>query len=165
MNKINPLSKLKSLKQEALIAKHPNFPPSAIPVPTYTDKTANGLTKMVIDWLQLNGHQAERINTMGVARVNKGPKDESFNRNFTSVIWTPSGSTKGSADISSVINGFSVKFEVKIGKDRQSEAQRKYEADVKKAGGFYFIVKDFNQFYELYLKLIDKLKPHDNTLF
>jgi hypothetical protein len=120
---------------------------------------------MVIDWLQLNGHQAERINTMGVARVNKGPKDESFNRNFNSVTWTPSGSTKGSADISSVINGFSVKFEVKIGKDRQSAAQRKYEADIKKAGGYYFIITDFNQFYELYLKLIDNLKPHDHITF
>ena len=162
---MKPTEILKQLKIESLKAKYPNFPPSAIPVPTYSDKTANGLTKMVIDWLQLNGHQAERINTMGVARVNKGPKDESFNRNFNSVTWTPSGSTKGSADISSVINGFSVKLEVKIGKDRQSEAQRKYEADIKKAGGYYFIITDFNQFYELYLKLIDKLKPYDHFTF
>jgi hypothetical protein len=54
---------------------------------------------------------------------------------------------------------------VKIGKDRQSEAQRKYEADIKKAGGYYFIITDFNQFYELYLKLIDKLKPYDHFTF
>ena len=161
MNNQTPLFKLKTLKQQSLAFKYPNFPPSAIPIPTYSDKTANGLTKMVIDWLQLNGYQAERINTMGTARVNKGPKDESFNRNFDTVTWTPSGSTKGSADISSTIAGYSVKWEVKIGKDRQSEAQRKYEADIKKAGGYYFIIRDFNQFYKIYTNLINKLWPDD----
>jgi hypothetical protein len=41
--------------------------------------------------------------------------------------WTKGTSTAGSADISATIKGRSVKIEVKIGKDRQSEAQKKYQ--------------------------------------
>jgi len=152
--------KLKALKFESLKLKYPNFPEHAIPVPVYSDKTANGLTTMVIDWLQLNKHQAERVNTMGTARVEKGIKDEVFNRGTpTKITWTPGGGTKGSADIHSTIHGYSVKWEVKIAKDRQSDYQKKYENDVKAAGGLYFIIKDFDQFYEIYQKIVEKLKP------
>ena len=155
---MKPLDRLKNLKLESLKAKHPNFPPHAIPIPTYSDKSANGLTKCIIDWLQLNGHQAERINTMGVARIEKGITDEVFNRGTPQKItWTKGTGTKGSADISATIRGFSVKIEVKYGKDIQSSAQRKYEADVKAAGGIYYIAKDFDSFYEWYIKLIEKL--------
>ena len=58
--------------------------------------------------------------------------------------------TKGTADISAIIKGRSVKIEVKIGRDRQSEAQKKYEESVNKAGGQYWIAKDFDGFYEKY---------------
>ena len=39
---------------------------------------------------------------------------------------------------------------VKIGLDRQSEAQRRYQATVERAGGLYFIAKDFTTFVEWY---------------
>ena len=65
--------------------------------------------------------------------------------------------TKGTADISATIPiyaackiGLSVKIEVKIGKDRQSEDQKKYEKSIINAGGVYYIAKDFNSFYEWY---------------
>ena len=61
-----------------------------------------------------------------------------------------SAMTKGTADISATIKGLSVKIEVKIGKDRQSPEQKKYEQDIINAGGYYFIAKDFNLFYEWY---------------
>ena len=54
----------------------------------------------------------------------------------------------GSADISAVVFGRAVKVEVKIGTDRQSEAQRCYQSAVERAGGLYFIAKDFNTFVE-----------------
>lgn len=157
---MKPIEILKALKLEILKNKHPNFPVHAIPIPKYSDKTANGLTKMVVEWLQLNNHQAERINSMGLARIEKGMKDEVFNRGTPQKItWTPSTGQKGTADISSTIHGYSVKWEVKVGKDRQSDHQKKYEQSVKSAGGLYFIIKDFNGFMEIYDKLIDKLKP------
>jgi hypothetical protein len=47
-----------------------------------------------------------------------------------------------------------VAIEVKIGKDRQSEAQKNYQAMIEKAGGIYWIVKSFDDFYEKYTSII-----------
>jgi hypothetical protein len=71
-------------------------------------------------------------------------------RTIGSLTWRPSGSTVGSADISATINGRSVKIEVKIGKDRQSEAQRQYQAAIEQAGGLYYIARDFSTFVAWY---------------
>lgn len=71
-------------------------------------------------------------------------------RTIGSIEWRPSGSTKGSADISATIGGRSVKIEVKIGKDRQSEAQRRYQAAIEQAGGLYYIARDFTEFHSWY---------------
>lgn len=72
------------------------------------------------------------------------------------IVWRKSNATKGSADISATIAGRSVKIEVKIGLDRQSEAQRRYQATVERAGGLYFIAKDFTSFIEWYSKTFNR---------
>ena len=51
--------------QEYYKNKFPNVPLFAIPVPKFSDKTANGLTKCIIEFLTLSGHFAERVNSMG----------------------------------------------------------------------------------------------------
>lgn len=43
-----------------------------------------------------------------------------------------------------------MKIEVKHGRDRQSEAQKKYQADIEKAGGVYYVAKTFDEFYRWY---------------
>jgi hypothetical protein len=106
----------------------------------YTDKTANGLTKMIVDWIKYNGGQAERISTTGRYIVSQKR-------------WIKGSGTKGSADISATIKGRSVKIEVKIGKDKMSEDQHKYKEAIEKAGGIYYIAKDFDSFYEWYNKM------------
>ena len=106
---------------------------------TYTDKTANGLTKMIIDWINFNGGQAERISTTGRYLVAQRK-------------WIKGTGTKGSADISATIQGKSVKIEVKIGKDKMSEDQHKYKQSIESAGGIYYIAKDFDSFYVWYNK-------------
>ncbi len=68
--------------------------------------------------------------------------------------WTKGTSTAGSADISATIKGRSVKIEVKIGKDRQSEAQKRYQEMIERAGGIYIIAKDFDSFVEWYENFI-----------
>jgi hypothetical protein len=125
---------------------HPNFP---YPVkPKYNDRTANGLTKCIIDFLNLKGFQAERIANQG--RYIEGAI-------YTDVIgikrqfpgkWIPGSGTRGTADISATIKGRSVKIEVKVGADRQSEAQKQYQKKIEQAGGIYIIAKDFQSFYE-----------------
>lgn len=143
---------LKKLAEHELQKKYPSAPKHALPGVKYSDKTANGLTKCIIDWIRFNDGQAERISVVSRKVAGKFVK---------------SAMTKGTADISATIPetwydydendylqvfkiGRSVKIEVKIGKDRQSEEQKQYERDIVNAGGLYFIAKDFNSFYEWY---------------
>jgi hypothetical protein len=143
------------LKMASSQAKHPNMHPDCIPRPVYSDKTANGLTKMVIDWITLNGGQAERISNMGryidsskVVTNVLGQRIKIGSGKFI-----PGAGTNGTADISAIIKGKSVKIEVKM-KDKQSEAQKKYQESVERAGGIYYIVRSFDDFMEKYISLL-----------
>ena len=140
---------LHELKLKKWAEKNPEFPPNYIPKTVYKDSTANGLTKAICDYINLHGYQAERINTMGVAREKKTTAGK-----VIGVTWTKGTSTAGSADISATIKGRSVKIEVKIGKDRQSEAQKRYQENIERAGGVYYIARNFDDFVEWYNKFI-----------
>lgn len=156
MDKTNK-KRIVNLNMDEKKKKFPSFPEHAIPIPKYSDKTANGLTKCVKDFLQLSGWQAERISTTGRPIDNRKTVIDVIGRQRTvgSVEWIPGTSTKGSADISATIKGRSVKIEIKIGSDRQSEHQKKYEQDIISAGGVYLIVKNFDDFIEWYDKFIE----------
>ena len=135
---------LHELKVKRYAETHPNYPPDYIPKTMYKDSTANGLTRAICDYINYHGYQAERINTMGTAREKKTTAGK-----VIGVTWTKGTSTAGSADISATIKGRSVKIEVKI-KDRQSEAQKRYQEHIEKAGGIYKIFRDFDSFVEWY---------------
>jgi len=135
---------LHELKLQRYAITHPNYPQDYIPKTMYKDSTANGLTKAICDFINYQGYQAERINTMGTAREKKTTAGK-----VIGVTWTKGTSTAGSADISATIKGRSVKIEVKI-KDRQSEAQKRYQEHIEKAGGIYKIFRDFDSFVEWY---------------
>jgi hypothetical protein len=64
-----------------------------------------------------------------------------------STTYIPTTGTKGSADISATVKGFSIKIEVKIN-DQQSENQKKYQESIERSGGQYWLVRSFDQFYE-----------------
>lgn len=140
---------LHELKLQRYAITHPNFPQDYIPKTMYKDSTANGLTRAICDFINYQGYQAERINTMGTAREKKTTAGK-----VIGVTWTKGTSTAGSADISATIKGRSVKIEVKIGKDRQSEAQKRYQENIEKAGGIYIIAKDFDSFVKWYENFI-----------
>lgn len=135
-----------------------------VPMTKYSDTTANGLTKAIIDFLTLSGHQAERISTTGRYIDNSKIVTDVIGRQrkIGTGKWIKGSGTKGSADISSTIGvnlngkliGISVKWEVKM-KDKQSEDQKKYESDIKKSGGLYFLVHNFKEFYEYYLGVVN----------
>jgi hypothetical protein len=157
---MKPLDRLKHLKQESMLEAYPNVPKYALSTPKYEDKTANGLTKCIIEFLQLSNHQAERINTMGRPIDNRKQVTDVIGRTKTigSMTWGKSTATKGSADISATIQGRSVKIEVKIGADRQSEDQKVYQANIEKSGGQYWIAKNFDDFIKKYDDFLDSLK-------
>lgn len=150
----NPLQPLLDLKLADTKRKYPNFP---YPVtPKYSDKTANGLTKCIIDWVTLNGFQAERIPSSGRYIDKREIVTNVIGQ--TKVIgsgeWVYGSGTKGTADISATIKGRSVKIEVKIGKDRQSSYQVAYQKQIEQAGGIYIIVKTFQDFYTWYNEFV-----------
>lgn len=128
--------------------RHPNFPSSCLAKPQRTDKTANGLTQCIIDFIRLRGGQAERIAVTGRANEIKDTVGRTVG-----VKWTKSHMTVGTSDISAIIGGRSVKIEVKIGNDRQSEAQRNYQLQVEAAGGIYYIARDLESFVRWFNRL------------
>jgi hypothetical protein len=102
----------------------------------FDDKTANGLTKLIIAWLSVQGYFGARVNTGAVFDRRKG------------IYRKGSGATAGMADVSAVINGRSVSIEVKIGKDKIRESQLRVKAAIEAAGGVYIIVRGFDDFLE-----------------
>lgn len=154
------IDKLKELALEKARIKYPNVPPYALTIHDYTDKTANGLTRCIIDWINFNDGQAERISNTGrfVVGVKIGMDVIGRKRAVGSNKWIKGTGTNGTADISAIIKGkngypISWKIEVKIGKDRQSEAQQAYQLKIEQVGGVYSIVKDFDMFYAKYIEL------------
>lgn len=101
--------------------------------------TANGLTNFILNFLNWSGHRGTRISSAG--------------RQLPGGRFIPSTTRKGSADISSTINGKSVMWEVKINTDRPSPAQLKEQAKERKAGGEYFFVKNPTDFFTYYDQL------------
>jgi len=137
--------------------KYPRMPKEYIAKRKYTDANANGLTKCIIHFVKANGYQAERISNTGRYIDNSKVVTDSmgFQKRIGSGQYIKGTGTNGTADISLTIKGKSIKAEIKIGKDRQSEAQKKYQADIERAGGIYIIVKDFDEFINFYKKFIE----------
>jgi hypothetical protein len=143
---------LEQLANDAARMKYPDTPPQWLAPRKYRDYSANGLTRCIIHFLNFKGHQAERINNTG------RPIDQ--RKTFTDVIgryrtigstkWIPGTGTRGTADISATIAGKSVKIEVKIGSDRQSQAQKEYQRMIEAAGGMYVIARSFDEFFQWY---------------
>ena len=153
MNKENK-ALLKALELEILKDKSTMNPRYLEDLLTdWNDNSANSLTKSIEFYINANGFQAERINTMGVYREGKKIQVAENTRQLKGT-WTPSTSTKGSADISATIRGRSVKIEVKYGKDRQSEVQKRYQESIEQAGGTYFIARNFDEFIIFYNNFI-----------
>jgi len=135
---------------------HPSYPEHlTFPIRQFDLKKANGLTQAIVYWINQHGAQAERINSTGRPIDNRKTVKDVIGREriIGTIQWIPGTSTSGTADISATIPlkktqgiGASVKIEVKIGADRQSEAQKKYEETINRAGGIYIIVKNIDDF-------------------
>lgn len=147
MNSIQKLTELERIIKEKELGNDPyRIKMFGMLYTKHSDKTANNLTKAVIRWIQIHGGQAERINTMGRfiqgATVSKG----FYGSKQLKGKYIPTTSTKGSSDISATVKGKSWKIEIKIGNDKQSEAQKKYQSDIEAAGGKYTIVRSLDEF-------------------
>ena len=144
------LKALNQLADQAQRLKYPGQP--YLVAAKYSDKTANKLTSCIISWIRLHGYQAERINVTG-RQIDKRQTYTDVlghQRTIGTLKWIPTSGSRGSADISATIAGKSVKIEVKFSRDRQSEHQKRYQADIERSGGIYLIIRNFQQFYDWY---------------
>lgn len=128
--------------------RYPNIPIDYMAPVTFRDDTANGLTKCITSFIQLMGGQAERISTTGRAIDRQSTFTDVTGRTrlIGRIEWIPGTSTNGSADISATVAGRSVKIEVKVKRDIQSQAQKDYQQAIEQAGGIYYIAHDFTSF-------------------
>lgn len=113
----------------------------------------NSLTRAVIKFIQSEGHQAERISVEGrVIAKTRTVNDYLMGgtRKATTYKRVRSSMQRGTADISATIFGKSVKIEIKVGRDKQSDYQRRYQEQVERAGGVYMIIRDMDQFLAWY---------------
>lgn len=114
----------------------------AMGIKPYTDRTANGLTRAIIDYVCFTGGYANRISTTGTMRKINGE-----------MRWTRGNGNRGAADIRVICRGMSADIEVKIGRDRMSEAQERERDRVTAAGGKYFVASSFPAFLEWWVSL------------
>lgn len=151
------LSELSDLELEQQKLKHPNFPVDYLVRTKFTDKTANGLAKCIEFFINHKGGIARRINTMGRYLPGKSIGRGFYGNVNTKGKYIPTTSVLGAADISILINGIAWECEIKIGKDRQSMAQKEYQIRIESSGGHYSIVKNFADFIAQYNELIATL--------
>lgn len=132
-------------KEQIIKIRWSNVPEHARPAdPLYKYRRKRGAIKiesMICDFLLLEGDFGERTKT-----IRRG----FYSAVQTKGIWIPGTGTVGSSDIKAVINGNFVAIEVKYGNDKQSPKQALYEDAIKRSGGLYWIVKDFEDFYKQY---------------
>jgi len=112
--------------------------------PVYTDKTTKGLTKCVTDLIKFSGYHVERTGCYGTPIKERNGK----------IRLVESYSQVGTSDLKACINGRWVSIEIKnhYTKDKQSEAQKKYQSNIEKYGGVYVIASSFPQFYDWFIK-------------
>jgi hypothetical protein len=145
---MKPLQHLKSLALEADRMKYPNTPERYRALPSFSDSSTNGLTKCITAFLKYSGWQVERIAVTGRLldqRITVMDVCGKIKR-VGSTKWIKSSMQAGTADLSAIVKGRSIKIEIKCAKtgDRhQSDAQKLYQ---KQAGGICLIVHDFEQF-------------------
>ena len=137
---MNGLKELQQMDNEAKAIRLKAIPEHARPKTKFSDKSSNGLTKAIIQWITLNQGYAVRVSSAG--RYLPGAKK-----------FIPSTTKKGTADIHATINGRHASIEVKIGNDKMSEAQERTKQEVERAGGLYFIARDFDSFLEWYKRI------------
>ena len=115
---------LESLADQAARKRYPSVP--YIAPRKYRDDTANGLTKCIIDFLQLSGHQAERISNTGRFLDNRKSFINALGQDRTvgSRKWIPGTGTNGTADISQPFMADRLKLRSRSGMINKAKTKR-----------------------------------------
>ena len=127
------VKELERLANEDARRRYPNTPGYAFAPRRFRDDTANGLTKCITTYLKLKGAFVSRLNNQGVYDRRLGCYRRGTNR-------------RGLPDVIATYKGKSFFIEVKAGKDRLSEFQKQVQEEQSRAGGLFFVARDFQSF-------------------
>lgn len=132
--------------------RFPSVPEHGRCIPTYSDKTTNGLTKCIIDYIRLRGFFIERTGNEGrIIDNNRVTYTDVIGRTRTigNIRRIKSSGSLGTSDLKAVIAGRFVAIEIKcrFTNDRIRPDQLKYKHLVEQAGGIYYIAQDFTSFF------------------
>lgn len=104
-------------------------------------ETANRITANILKTVNFQpGCYAFRVNTTGIW----DEKKQVFR----------TSAQKGTADILACIHGMFYAFEVKAGKDRQSDNQKVFQFWVEKAKGKYFLIRSTDEFLLIFTSIL-----------
>lgn len=123
---------------------------------------SNGLTTFIINFLNWSGHRATRINVAG--RLIDQPQKQESGIILLTKKYMPSTTRRGTADVGSTIAGRSFMWEIKVGRDKPSDAQLKEQARERAAGGQYEFVRDPEEFLGLYDKFVSSIAQQTGPL-
>lgn len=143
----SPLKQLARRVEAINARKFPSVPPHARRNQVFRDQTANELTRSIIAFMEVMGGQAERISNTG-RQITNGNRTK----------WVYGTGKNGTADLSAIWRGRSIKIEVKATKgEKQSEDQKKYQQAIEQAGGIYIIARSFEGFLFEFSKVVEGL--------
>ncbi len=126
------------LADQRKAAKHPTLPAHARVKAKYSDADANGLTRAIVDYLNLSGHFATRLQSTGTYRADLGK-------------YVPSQQRRGMPDVFAVVDGRAVHIEIKVGRDALSSDQKQAISDLKQAGASVYVATTFQGFYDWFI--------------
>lgn len=127
------------------------------PSHSFSEKSANDLTKAVLGWFEVKGIKAMRQSTEGRYLPGSTVENVIGQKITQKGKWIPrSKQGIGQGDIRVLLppHGRTMEIEIKYGKDRQSDAQKKYQEELEQAGGIYLIVKSWDGFIEQIKKYV-----------
>lgn len=165
------LKLLSDFQKELDQLKYPNTPPHHIVQKKFTDKNEKGLmecvevycefTKCGFFWRTPN--KSSQVGSSAKLRT-KAKIDEVLSGMATESIKPVFGYSSGTNGMSDMSGFFTVKkipisvaLEIKIPGDTQKPDQVKFEAKVKRGGGIYAIITNFEDFLALKNKIVDRI--------
>jgi hypothetical protein len=120
--------------------------------------SSNGLRRAIINFMVWEGHHLEATNTMGRPIDKRETYVDLVGRQriIGSLEWQKGSGDLGSSDAKGHLKLPGHKFaiplyvEIKYGKDKMSKDQQKYESKVSATGGVYVVIKNIDQWFDVY---------------
>lgn len=148
----NALAHLCQLVDQRKAQRSPNYPAKRIPRSKYSDVTANGLKRCIVDYLNLSGHFAIKLTSTGTYRADLQK-------------FVASQQRSGMPGVLACVNGQFIGVEVKIGTEQLSKEQKETIVGLIRADVSVYVARDFQGFYDWFTALVPILNNADNLPF